>query len=483
MIRVLNSENDPDALLESILDMALRTVEAERGLVLLREDREGPEAGTFVVHASRDLDAETARDAESYSLGIVSQAGQGRSIVALDAGRDERFRDLRSVSLYGIRSLMCVPLRARGRILGTVYLDSRRGGRAFTPEDLRFVEAFADHAGLAVENARMRQRLEWHNRQLQAAAEAATGHGSLVGRSPAMRAVFSLVEKIAASELPVLIRGESGTGKDLVARAIHFQGPRRRRPFLSENCAAIPESLLESELFGHVRGAFTGADRAREGLFERADGGTLFLDEVGDMPPPMQAKLLRVLEDGLVRPVGGEKAIPVNVRVVTATHRDLGGEIRAGRFRQDLLYRLQVLTIELPPLLDRPGDVALLVASFLERIARERGRKATPIDDAALAILERHSWPGNVRELQNVLQRLDLLAGNRAITAELVASDPSIGGRGEAPSRRAGFSLRAGEKAELERALRAADGNRVKAARLLGISRATLYRKLERHGL
>jgi DNA-binding NtrC family response regulator len=298
-----------------------------------------------------------------------------------------------------------------------------------------------------------------------------------------MRAVFSLVEKIAASELPVMIRGESGTGKDLVARAIHFQGPRRRRPFLSENCAAIPESLLESELFGHVRGAFTGADRAREGLFERADGGTLFLDEVGDMPPPMQAKLLRVLEDGLVRPVGGEKVIPVNVRVVTATHRDLAGEIRAGRFRQDLLYRLQVLTIELPPLRERPGDIALLVASFLERIARERGRKPTPIDDGALAILERHAWPGNVRELQNVLQRLDLLAGNRAITAELLANDPALGRALEASPRRGVFSLRAGEKAELERALKAADGNRVQAARLLGISRATLYRKLERHGL
>jgi transcriptional regulator with GAF, ATPase, and Fis domain len=485
MIQVLNSSTDADGLLETILDLALRAVGGERGMILMREDREGPDQGELSVHLSRNLESETVRDAESYSRSIVEAAGSGRSLLAVDAGKDERFRDLASVSLYDIRSLMCVPLRSRGRIIGTVYLDSRKEGELFTQDDLRFLEAFANQAALAIENTRMRARLERQNRHLMAAAEARTSFANLVGRSPGIQAVFSLIEKVAATDLPVLIRGESGTGKELVARAIHFHGPRRRRPFLSENCAAIPETLLETELFGHVRGAFTGAERNRPGLFEQADGGTLFLDEVGDMSPAMQARLLRVVEEGRVRPVGGERPVPVNVRIVTATHRDLGAEIKAGRFRQDLLYRLQVLTIELPPLRERPGDVALLASHFLERIAAERGRDPWVLDDEAAGVFERYSWPGNVRELQNTLQRLSLLAGNRAISVALIESDPILRrtlvpeGRPETPA----FSLKSAERDQLRQALAASRGNRSKAAVMLGVSRATLYRKLHQHGL
>ncbi len=484
MIRVLNSEPDAERLLETILDLALRAVDAERGLVFLREDREGPGQGEFSVHLSRNLESETVRDAEAFSRRIVEAAGQGKSLLALDAGTDDRFRDLASVSLYQIRSLMCVPLRSRGRVIGTVYLDSRKDGRLFTQDDLRFVEAFADQAALAIENTRMRSRLERENRQLAEAAEARTSFARMVGRSPGIRAVFRLIEKVAATDLPVLIRGESGTGKELVARAIHAHGPRRRKPFLAENCAALPEALLEAELFGHVRGAFTGAERNRPGLFEQATGGTLFLDEVGDMSPAMQVRLLRVVEDGVIRRVGAEKPLPVDVRLVTATHRDLQKEIGAGRFRLDLLYRLQVLTIEIPPLRSRPGDIPLLVAHVLERIAAERGRPPCTVDDEAMGVFERHVWPGNVRELQNTLQRLSLLAGERAITAKLIDSDPALR-RTLFPEREGEqqFSLRAGEKSELKQAIAAAAGNRKKAAELLGISRATLYRKLRHHGM
>ena len=485
MIRVLNSEPDAEGLLETILDLALRAVDAERGMVFLREDREGAGQGEFSVHLSRNLESETVRDAEAFSRRIVEAAGEGRSILALDAGSDERFRDLASVSLYRIRSLMCVPLRSRGRVIGTVYLDSRQDGRLFTNDDLRFVEAFADQAALALENARMRTRLERENRQLAAAAEARTSFANLVGKSPGIRAVFSLVDKVAATDLPVLIRGESGTGKELVARAIHVHGPRRRRPFLAENCAALPETLLETELFGHVRGAFTGAERSRPGLFEQADGGTLFLDEVGDMSPAMQVRLLRVVEDGAIRRVGGEKPLPVNVRLITATHRDLAAEVKAGRFRLDLMYRLQVLTIEIPPLRERPGDVALLTSHILERIAAERGRPACVIDDDALGLFELYGWPGNVRELQNALQRLSLLAGERAISVGLIESDPVLR-RTLVPEREpaaTSFSLKSGEKDQLRRAIAAAGGNRSRAAELVGVSRATFYRKLRKHGL
>ncbi len=483
MIRTLNSEADPDALLESILDMALRAVKAERGMILLKGDGSAEAQGDFTVRLARNLERETVQDAESYSRSIVAAAGAGRSLLALDAENDERFRELKSVSLYGIRSLLCVPLRSRGAIVGTVYLDSRRDGAMFTLEDLRFLEAFADHAALALENARTRIRLERENRELRTAAEARTEFASIVGRSAGMQAVFDLIGKVATTELPVLIQGESGTGKELVARAVHFQGPRRRKTFLSENCAAIPESLLESELFGHVRGAFTGADRDRAGLFELADGGTLMLDEVGDMSLAMQARLLRVLEEKRIRRVGGEKAIPIDVRVVAATHRDLAAEVEAGRFRQDLLYRLQVLTINLPPLRKRPGDVALLTSHFLDRVARERGRNRPEIDDAVLGRLESYSWPGNVRELQNTLQRLAVLAGGGPITLDTVASDPELRAKLVSPVDEPRFSLRSGQKEQIERALAAARGSRSRAADLLGISRATLYRKLREHKL
>jgi Nif-specific regulatory protein len=485
MIRVLNSEPDADGLLETILDLALRAVEAERGLIFLKEEREGAGQGAFSVHVSRNLERETVRDAETFSRRIVEEAGRGRSLLALDAGNDERFRNLASVSLYQIRSLMCVPLRSRGRVIGTVYLDSRKDGRLFTQDDLRFVEALADQAALAIENARLRVRLERENRQLAEAAEARTSFANLVGRSPGIRAVFALIEKVAGTDLPVLIRGESGTGKELVARAIHVHGPRRRRAFLGENCAAIPETLLETELFGHVRGAFTGAERAHPGLFEQADGGTLFLDEVGDMPPPMQVRLLRVVEEGAIRRVGAEKPIPVNVRLITATHRDLQAEVKAGRFRLDLMYRLQVMTIEIPPLRERAGDIPLLTSHVLARIAAERGRPSPIVDAGAMGLFERYAWPGNVRELQNTLQRLSLLAGDRAITPALIESDPVLR-RSLIPAVESGktsYSLKSGEKAQLRQAIAAAGGVRRNAAALLGVSRATLYRKLKRHGL
>jgi transcriptional regulator with GAF, ATPase, and Fis domain len=481
MIRALNSETDPDALLEAILDMALRAVAAERGMILLRRSASDP----FSVRLVRNLEEETERDAERYSGRIVEQAEAGRSILALDAGQDERFRDLRSVSTYGIRSLMCVPLRSRGTIVGTVYLDSRREGTLFDQDDLRFIEAFADHAALALENARERAELESENRRLREVAEDRLRFGNLIGRSPAMQEVFRLIERVAASDLPVLIQGESGTGKELVARAVHFNGPRKRKVFLSENCAAIPETLLESELFGHVKGAFTGADRERAGLFEQAHGGALFLDEVGDMSAGMQARLLRALQEGEIRRVGADRSIRVDVRVIAATHRDLAAEAAAGRFREDLLYRLQVLAIQLPPLRERPEDIPLLIDHLLERIAGERGRPAPPMEREAREALERYEWPGNVRQLENTLQRLVLLAGEAPITrAELerdAAFRPLLARTGGAEGQV--FSLDDGVREQLRQALKAAGGNRERAARMLGISRATIYRKIKQLGL
>ncbi len=481
MIHALNSERDPDALLESILDMALRAVRAERGLILLLE----PPTGEFVVRLARNLDEEAEPDFESFSHNVVRRATGGTSLLVLDAADDQRFRDFRSVTQYGIRSLMCVPLRSGGKIVGAVYLDSRTEAGLFTSDDLRFLEAFAGHATIALENLRRRTELERENRRLEAAAQSRMRFAGMVGRSRAMQQVFDLIEKFAGSDLPVLIRGESGTGKELVARAIHSHGPRRRRSFLSENCAAIPDALLESELFGHVKGAFTGAERDRAGVFEQADGGTLFLDEVGDMSAAMQAKLLRVLEDRQIRRVGSNKPIAVNVRVLAATHRDLDAELLEGRFREDLYYRLQVLVAHLPPLHERPEDILPLTEHFLHRIARERGSPVPTLSPAVRELFERYPWPGNVRQLENTLQRLCLLAGDGPITVGTLQADRELG-NALLPARErrdSQLSLAASERQRIREALSAAGGNRQRAAELLGISRATIYRKIRQHGL
>jgi Nif-specific regulatory protein len=481
MIRVLNSETDPEALLETILDMALQAVRAERGLILLRESPSAP----FDVKLARNLDSDAETEVGSFSRGVVTQAGAGDSLLVIDAGRDERFRDLRSISVFGIRSLMCVPLRSGKTVTGAVYLDSRNEAGLFTREDLRFLRAFAEQATLALENVRRRAELERANRRLRASAQERVRFGSLVGRAPSMQRIFDLIERFAASDLPVLIRGESGTGKELVARAIHGQGPRRRKVFLSENCAAIPDSLLESELFGHVKGAFTGADRDRAGLFAQADGGTLFLDEVGEMSGAMQAKLLRAIQAGEIRPVGSNEAFKVDVRLLAATHRDLEADQAAGRFREDLYYRLQVLVAHLPPLRERAEDIRLLCDHMLERISRERGKGLIHLAPEVLERFERYSWPGNVRQLENALQRLALLAGETTVRLEHVRMDDGLRAAllaGEVAAE-APLSLSASERERIEAALSESGGNREQAARLLGISRATIYRKIKVHGI
>jgi len=481
MIRALNSETDPEALLQSILDMAMKAVDAERGMILLS----GPTGSDFSVRLVRNLEKETEADAEAFSRRIISQAELGESVLALDAGQDDRFKDFKSVSLFRIRSLMCVPLRSRGKIVGTVYLDSRRQGKPFTQEDLRFVEAFADHAALALENAHRRAELESENRRLKAVVGERSSYGKIIGRSPAMQRVFDLLERISNSDVPILIQGESGTGKELVARALHFNGPRKDKIFVSENCAALPDSLLESELFGHVKGAFTGADRDRSGLFEQAHNGTLFLDEVGDTSPGMQARLLRVLQEGELRRVGGDQPIKVNVRVITATNKDLQTEVAAGRFREDLYYRLAVVPVQLPPLRERVGDVPFLAGQLMAQIAAARGRSAPRIEAEILDAMERYPWPGNVRQLENVLRRISLLAGDAAITRGVIESDADLARMflGRQAQQGPVLSMVKTEEEQIRRALEAAAGNRDRAARLLGISRATIYRKMREYSL
>jgi DNA-binding NtrC family response regulator len=317
-----------------------------------------------------------------------------------------------------------------------------------------------------------------------------------VFEDPVSRELFGRIQRIAPSDASVLITGETGTGKELVARAIHTHSPRAGAPFVPVNCTALTESLLESELFGHARGAFTGAVSAKRGLFETANGGTMFLDEIGDMGPKMQAQLLRTLQDGEVKPVGGSEPIRVDVRLVCATNKDLDEEVKAGRFREDLYFRINVVTVHLPPLRERREDVPILVAHFLAKLARRERRSAAALSPEALKLLNAYGWPGNVRELENAIERAVAVAkGNVVIPSDLppevgggagTAAAMAAGGGGQGQGE-AGIIADRPSLGELERryiqlVLTESGGNKKKAAEKLGIDRRTLYRALEREG-
>ena len=318
-----------------------------------------------------------------------------------------------------VQAFAAQPLLFRGEVLGVLAVFDRQ---TLSAEDFRWLRVFADHAAVSIANARafaeidqLRARLQEENSYLHAEVERALGDTALVGDAPAMQKVAQQVQIVATTEATVLITGESGTGKEVVARAIHERSARKDKPMIRVNCGAVPENLFESEFFGHVRGAFTGALKDRPGRFELADGGTLFLDEIGEIPLALQAKLLRVLQERELERVGDTRTRKVDVRVIAATNRDLRAEIDAGRFRQDLFYRLGVFPIELPPLRQRREDIGKLATHLLAQVARRAGQPTPRLSQAALAQLERYDWPGNVRELQNALERALILARGGAL--------------------------------------------------------------------
>ena len=341
---------------------------------------------------------------------------------------------------------------------------------------------------LALERTLRARRLERENRRLAAEVGERDRLVDLVGRSAAMRRLYDRVERLAPTRATILLAGESGTGKELAARALHQLSPRRERPFVAVNCAAIPETLIESEFFGVERGAYTGADRTRAGRFESADSGTLFLDEVGELPLALQPKLLRVLQEGRFARVGGAAELAVDVRVVAATNRDLAAEVAAGRFREDLYYRLNVVPLELPPLRERREDLPLLVEHFAARAARRHGVAAVAFPPAVMRRLIEHSWPGNVRELGNVVERLVLLAEGGAARVEDLPEEMTGGAARPAPEGALrlppqGLSWEALERDLLRQALDLAAGNRARAARLLDLPYKALLYRLEKHRL
>ncbi len=430
--------------------------------------------------------------ADKGIAGTVVQTG--KSLVVPNVRADARFySDVDKSTGAETRSIVCAPLRTQRGIIGVIECINKKEG-TFTAADLTFLEALSGSIAIAIENARLYQTLKLSEARLrdevallERQRPVRARFEGVVGSSEAMERVFRLAESAMGSPISVLLHGETGTGKEVIARAIHYGSARKDKPFVAVNCGAFTETLLESELFGYKKGAFTGANSDKRGLFEAADNGTILLDEVGDMPATLQVKLLRVLERGEFIPVGDTQQRKVDTRIISATHKDLLAEIRAGRFREDLYYRLSAFPISLPPLRERRDDIPLLVAHLLQLLAKKWGKPEISVDPAAIEQLMRYSWPGNVRELEHELERAVTLAGTVNVLRPEHFSERVLGAASTAGVVRPVGSLKsvraAFERDYIGHVLRLNEGNVSRAARALGVSRVTLQKKMKELGL
>jgi len=476
-----------DDAMAALLDAAVTLTGGRHGyLLVMREDgmRKEFQGGGAGTHA------------QAFSRSLAHRAIQEqRTLTGADALGDVELQQLQSVRNLRVRSAICAPFQSASGTSGAIYVEHPGRAGVFSSRDEEALEVLADQAAIAVDRmlreeavrrelSQSKQQLLVANRSLRRAPT------KLIGGSRVMQELRAEIDKLANVELPVLVLGETGTGKELVARALHERGARSAGPFVAENCSALPSELMERELFGHVEGAFTGADRDRPGLLELASGGTLFLDEVGDMSAALQAKLLRALQEQAIRRVGGSETIALDLRLVAATHKDLRAMVQHGAFREDLYFRLAAVELRVPPLRERADDIAELTEHFVRRVAEQRGA-ALRIGKPALAALQAYRWPGNVRELEHVIARAALLCEGDVITDVAL---PAGGGAADAPVADASSSaggaaadevvpLKEAERRAIAVALTACRGDKTKAARALGISRTALYDKIKRHGL
>ena len=420
-------------------------------------------------------------------IGQVGKTGEPLLLPGL-RGDESWIADPEWIKRSGIHTVAAQPLIFHGEVLGVLAIFDTG---VLGDEDFRWLRVFADHAAVSIANARafaeiesLRARLEEENKYLWEEVRSAHGFGDIIGESPGLRKVMQQIQLVAPTEATVLVTGESGTGKELVAKAIHANSKRGDRPFVPVNCAAITETLLESELFGHAKGSFTGAVSARKGLFEEADGGTFFFDEIAETPITFQAKLLRAIQENEIRRVGENKAIHVNVRIIAATNQDLLFAVAEKRFRQDLYYRLNVARFQLPPLRERREDIPDLLTHFLDKYARKMGVRPRLQDSVAEALMH-YDFPGNIRELEHMIEQAVALVQSGTITADDVLSPPASSPRGS--SSIGGRALAAvvdqAERGAIEGALRESEGSRERAADLLSISPTTLWRKMTRLGI
>ena len=495
MSQELTTEHDVKVLLDRTLGNLLAVYSAERVIVAIKN--ETPK--DFVVDAVRHHNVESD-GAEELSGGIIRRVIEtNEPVLSIDAQTDDRLNRYQSVIDYNIRSVLCVPLfHVKEGVIGALYVDHRGLDNAFSEEDQTFLQVFANLVGVALVNARMYEQLEERAQYLQQEVERRHQLGDLFGQSDAMQAIYYLIEHAAKSDIPVLVQGETGTGKELAARAIHYNSTRKDQRFLSQNCAVLSPELLQSELFGHKKGAFTGATEDHKGIFEEANRGTVFLDEIGDAPPELQRSLLRVLQEGEIRRVGETEDRTVDVRIIAATNRDLKQEVEEGSFREDLYYRLHVIQIDMPPLRQRMEDVPLLAEHLLIRIKENVNKSVGGLTVGAIRALTSYKWPGNVRELENEIRRAVALAEeDGAITPDLFSESIGHAVSGvfveyHLPTRADAHTQAGGrlqdcmqeyEKRLIMDALEKYEGNIKRTAEELGLVRASLYRKMNRLGL
>ncbi|HET6611465.1 MAG TPA: sigma 54-interacting transcriptional regulator [Kofleriaceae bacterium] len=467
----LMDKHDLNDLLDALMDTVIELTSADKGFLLLLDGDD------VTVTAARNLKRENIADAISQlSDSIVAKVVRTRApVIISDAMNDDELANAKSVLKLRLTSVICVPLLARGKLLGLIYVGNDSVVDLFAESTMRVLTVFAAQAALIIANAILMNDLRLESQALSRRLEEVR-FGEIVGTSRAMQEVFRKVEKVAATDISVLITGETGTGKELIAREIHRRSDRRERPFVTINCGAIPENLLESELFGHVKGSFTGAVKTKLGKFQVADGGTLFLDEIGEMPFALQVKLLRALQERVVAKVGSTAPETVDIRILAATNRDLEAEIKAGTFREDLYYRLNVVDLHLPALRDRGEDVLVIARYLMSRYTRELSAKARGFSPNATIAIRKHNWPGNIRELENRIKKALILADSPVLGAddlELLADNlPEILPLSEAKDR---F-----QRDYINEILAINNGNRTKTARDLGVDPRTVFRHLEK---
>lgn len=471
---LLTRLGDPDALLADALTIVLETIGAERGQIALRD----PETGELVIRVARNMDATTREDAVHHSRTILRRTLDSAAILfSEDAQQDATFREFKSVVQFRIVSFICVPMLRRGQAIGTIYVDNRSVVNRFDRRAADFLQVFASLAARALENAELAQRLRSENVSLRREIRESWQLPNLIGHSPAMRRIAAIVRRVAPTDSSVLLLGETGTGKEVLARAIHSESDRAGRPFVAVDCGALQRNLIESELFGHRRGAFSGAVQEKPGLFEAADGGTILLDEIANLDLPLQARLLRVLQEGEVRRVGDNRSRHVDVRVICATNEDLRNAVAAGTFRQDLFFRINIVPIQLPPLRQRRSDIPLLTAHFLESLRKRTGHAVRGLSPEVTNALLAYDWPGNVRELENTLEGMVVLASGERLTEHDLP--PWL----RNPAGQKSATLQRSEREVLIAALESADWIQTRAARELGISERVLRYKMKKHGI
>ncbi len=465
------SDYDLTRLLENLMDAVVEITGADKGFLILLEGER------LDIKVARNLNQENVAQAVTQvSDSIITRVIKTkRPLMISDALNHEEFSTSQSVMALNLTSVMCVPLLDRGNIIGLIYVGNSNIRGLFVHHTLEMLTVFSSIASLVVRNALLLNMLQLDNKQLIEKLEASK-FGSIVGSCDSMQSVFKMVRKIAGTDVSVLITGETGTGKELIAREIHARSERREGPFVAINMGAIPENLMESELFGHVKGAFTGAVSARAGRFQAAEGGTLFLDEIGEMPLSLQVKLLRALQDKIVTRVGDTKPEKVDIRIVAATNRDLQEEVKQGRFREDLFYRINVVNVHLPPLRERGDDIIVIAKYLLSRYREEFGVKIGGFSPNALEIIKKYPWTGNIREMENRIKRAVVLSDKSTINGE----DLGIDERALEEIKPLAQAREDYTRRYILEILDKNNGNRTKTARDLGVDPRTIFRYLEK---